>query len=238
MTYRQDSDIVHDYGRYITRNLSHTIRDDQAVDFYLSSKDNRSTFDTKIEFQTRKNKILWFVSNCRTQTKRHEIAKTLAESFPVDQYGQCSHKDKKQNHISTDDFERRLFEYKFYLAFENANCQDYITEKAFYNALAHGSIPIVLGSSEENYRNLLPPHSFIHVEHFHHLKDLTDELKRISKDVSVFESYHAWRDDHRLIVWPSNYFIDDRFCDLCIKLHHDYELKSYSNFSQWLNQCH
>jgi hypothetical protein len=58
MTYRQDSDIVHDYGQYIARNLSYKIRDYQAVDFYLSSKDNQSTFNIEKEFTHRKNPIL------------------------------------------------------------------------------------------------------------------------------------------------------------------------------------
>jgi hypothetical protein len=237
MTYRQDSDIVHDYGRFIARNLSQTIRDYQAIDFYLSPKNNRSIFNKKIEFENRKNKILWFVSNCHTRSKRHQIAEELSKSFPIDQYGQCSHINNKGNHFSATDFERTLFKYKFYLAFENANCQDYITEKAFYNALAHGSIPIVFGSNKENYKSILPPHSFIHIDHFNTIQDLTAQLNRTSKDLKIFQSYHRWRDDYRLIVWPSNYYINDRFCDLCIKLHYDNESKSYSNFSQWLNQC-
>jgi glycoprotein 3-alpha-L-fucosyltransferase len=237
MTYRQDSDIVHDYGRFIARNLSHTIRDYQAVDFYLSSKDNRSTFNTKIEFKNRKNEILWFVSNCHTRSKRHQIAEALNKSFPIDQYGQCSHINKKANRLSAEDFERTLFEYKFYLAFENANCQDYITEKAFYNALAHGSIPIVFGSNEKNYQSILPPNSFIHIEHFKSLQDLAVELNRVSEDLKIFQSYHRWRVNYRLIVWPSNYYINDRFCDLCIKLYEDENQKSYENFAQWLNKC-
>jgi hypothetical protein len=237
MTYRQDSDIVHDYGRYIARNLSHTIRDYQAVDFYLSSKDNRSTFDIEKEFQFRKNKIIWFVSNCKARTKRHQIAEELYKYFPIDQHGQCSHLNKGRNRISSEAFEQTLFKYKFYLAFENANCQDYITEKAFYNALAHGSIPIVLGSNEANYKNILPPNSFIHIEHYKNLQHLADELNRISQDVKIFKSYHQWRNDYRLIVWPSNYFIDNLFCDLCIKLYEDEKQKSYGNFSKWLNKC-
>ena len=237
MTYRQDSDIVHDYGRYLARNQSHTIRDAQAVDFYLSAKDNRSTFDISEEFRKRKNQIVWFVSNCHSRTKRHEVAKALSKLFPIDQYGQCSDLKKSSNLVSSTDFERTLFQYKFYLAFENGNCQDYITEKAFYNALAHGSIPIVLGSTEENYKDLLPPNSFIHLEHFHQLDELADELKRISNDISVFKSYHQWREDYRLIVWSSNYFIDDRFCDLCVKLYEDKKEKVYRNFSNWLNKC-
>ena len=237
MTYRQDSDIIHDYGRYIPRNLSQTIEDYQAIDFYLSPKDNQSTFDTEHEFASRNNKILWFVSNCRTRTKRHLIAEELNKYFPVDQYGKCSDVNRTRTRILSKEFEQSLFRYKFYLSFENAHCQDYITEKAFYNALVHGSIPIVLGPNEENYRQILPPNSFIYVEHFKNMKDLADELTRISNDSEIFKSYHQWRHDYRLIAWPSNYHIDNLFCNLCKKLYQDETQKSYGNFSKWLNKC-
>src|SRR3984957_3479943 len=175
MTYRQDSDIVHDYGRFILRNRSQTIRDHQSIDFYLSSIDNRSTFDIKKEFTNRENRILWFVSNCNAQTKRYQIAKQLSQYFPIDQYGRCSN-SKNKTYLSSADFERTLFRYKFYLAFENSHCQDYITEKTFYNSLAHGSIPIVLGTSENNYKQILPSKSFIHIDHFKDFTQLVNEL--------------------------------------------------------------
>jgi hypothetical protein len=231
MTYRQDSDIVHSYGRYIFRNLSNTIRDYQSIDYYLSSIDNKSTYDVKKEFSSRQNRILWFVSNCNARTKRNQIGKELKNYFQIDQYGQCSSSNK------TDNFEQLLFNYKYYLAFENAHCQDYITEKAFYNALAHGSIPIVLGPDKKNYEQILPPNSFIHINQFENLKQLSDHLNRINNDFNLFSSYHRWRIDYRLLSWKSNYFIDDRFCDLCIKLHNDLKPKTYLNFSKWLNQC-
>ena len=237
MTYRQDSDIVHDYGRYITRNRSATIRDHQTVDFQLSPINNQSTFDVEKEFQTRENRILWFVSNCETRTKRHRVADQLNASFPIDQYGQCSSSRKKPSRVSNAEFERLLFKYKFYLAFENARCEDYITEKVFYNALAHGSIPIVLGASVSNCQRLLPPKSFIHVEHFKDLQELSHELNSASRTLQIFRNYHQWRADFRLITWPSNYYIDDRFCDLCMKLHLDQQAKTYSNFPSWLNRC-
>jgi len=231
MTYRQDSDIVHSYGRYIFRNLSYTIRDYQSIDNYLSSKNNQSTFDIKKEFPRRQNRILWIVSNCNARTKRNEIANDLKNYFPIDQYGKCSSAKKIEN------FTELLFNYKFYLAFENAHCKDYITEKAFYNSLAHGSIPIVLGPDEQNYRQILPPNSFIHIEQFNNLTQLAEQLHQISNQFDLFSSYHQWRNDYRLITWKSNYFIDDRFCDLCVKLHEDVKSKTYSNFSKWLNQC-
>ena len=46
------------------------------------------------------------------------------------------------------DVQRRCFQelgrkYKFYLALENSDCDDYITEKVFRNAFESGMIPIV-----------------------------------------------------------------------------------------------
>lgn len=238
MTYRQDSDIVHDYGRYILRNRSSTIRDHQAVDFYLSSTTNRSAFNISVEFSKRKNRILWFVSNCHTRTARHRVAAQLGRLYSIDQYGQCASSKKKTGRVSTNQFERLLFQYKFYLAFENSDCQDYVTEKAFYNALAHGTIPIVFRPNAETYRKLLPPDSFIHLDKFQNLSEVADELHRISERIDVFQHYHQWRTDYRLITWPTNYYINDRFCDLCTKLYQDHTFKTYSNFSAWLNRCH
>lgn len=231
MTYRQDSDIVHSYGRYIHRNLSYTIRDHQSVDYYLSPTTNQSTYNITSEFHRRENRILWIVSNCHARSKRNEIARQLNTSFPIDQFGQCSSPKKIQN------IERLLLNYKFYLAFENAQCQDYITEKVFYNSLTSGSIPIVLGAQENNYQQLLPANSFIHLDQFANLSQLATHLKEISTREEIFQLYHQWRRDYRLITWKSNYFLDDRFCDLCMKLHEDLPRKSYTNFSNWLNQC-
>ena len=232
MTYRQDSDIVHSYGRYIHRNLSYTIRDHQSTDYYLSPTTNQSTYELTGEFHRRQNRILWIVSNCNARSKRNELARQLNTSFPIDQFGQCSSAKK------IDNFEQLLLNYKFYLAFENAQCDDYITEKVFYNSLAHGSIPIVLGAQLSTYQKILPARSFIHIEQFANLSQLALHLEEISHDEKIFQSYHHWRRDYRLITWKSNYFLDDRFCDLCLKLHeNDMQRKSYTNFSRWLNRC-
>ena len=52
-------------------------------------------------------------------------------------------------------------DYKFYLAFENSICHDYITEK-FYNALLYRTVLIVFGGA--NYQALAPKGSFINVK--------------------------------------------------------------------------
>ncbi len=90
---------IHFHTHTLARNLPYKIRNYQAVDFYLSSKDNQSTFNIKKGFTHRKNPILWFVSNCNTRTKRDKIVNELSKYFPINQYGQCSYSHTKENRI-------------------------------------------------------------------------------------------------------------------------------------------
>ena len=55
-------------------------------------------------------------------------------------------------------------DYKFYLAFENSKCRDYVTEK-FYNALLYSMVPVVYGGGD--YEALgAPPNSYIDARNF------------------------------------------------------------------------
>ncbi|CAF1363126.1 unnamed protein product, partial [Didymodactylos carnosus] len=233
MTYRRDSDIWHTYGKYIHRNLSRSINDAQCVDFY-NSPNNQSTFNIPNEFLKRKNRILWIVSNCNAKTYRNQIALKLGRYYPIDQYGSCTNKTR----LSEEQFGKILFGYKFYLAFENSHCLDYITEKVFYNALVHGSIPIVMGASETNYVELLPKSSFMYITHSSNFTAFASELVRIGSDIDRYRTYHEWRAEYRVLTWPNGYYLDDKFCDLCTKLQQKtYQPKAYTNFSNWLNKC-
>ena len=61
------------------------------------------------------------------------------------------------------------------MAFENALCPDYVTEK-FFRTLKLPVVPIVMGG--DNYRGVVPAdNAFIDVNDFKSVRDLTDYMK-------------------------------------------------------------
>jgi hypothetical protein len=86
--------------------------------------------------------------------------------IPVDVFGGCGKKcpDKFKDGRESRDCKLIIAtEYKFYLAFENSLCKDYVTEK-FFRILKYNIIPVVLnGASTHLYVRLLNLNfSFIH----------------------------------------------------------------------------
>ena len=67
------------------------------------------------------------------RNKRLEYAKNLSMYIPVDIYGGCGNMSCPRSNSNC--FSMLDKQYKFYLAFENSNCRDYITEKFFVNSL-------------------------------------------------------------------------------------------------------
>ena len=116
-TYRHDSTIVTPYEKYVPLNASLLVRN-----------------PVKNFAQGKTKKVAWFVSNCNAQNNRSEYAEELAQYIQVDIYGNCG---TLQCPRSDEDecFALLNRDYKFYLAFENSNCRDYITEKFFINGL-------------------------------------------------------------------------------------------------------
>ena len=79
---------------------------------------------------------------------------SIQRHIPVDIYGGCGPlKFEREKQWVNKEKLTLMAEYKFYLAFENANCMDYITEKT-WNHLGNGIIPVVMGGA--NYSAVLP----------------------------------------------------------------------------------
>ena len=71
------------------------------------------------------------VSNCDAENGRLNYIWELKKFASVDIFGSCGDLKCYENEC----FEMIKRDYKFYMAFENSNCREYITEKFFQNAL-------------------------------------------------------------------------------------------------------
>ncbi|XP_021363142.1 glycoprotein 3-alpha-L-fucosyltransferase A-like [Mizuhopecten yessoensis] len=194
MTYRTDSVIETPYFKY-----------QKYKDVY--TKTNITT-----NYANRKTKkVAWLVSNCMmTRSGRMAYAKKLAKYIEVDIYGACGTKRCPQ--IEDEKCMRMLeTDYKFYLAFENTKCLDYVTEKAV-KALKNKVIPIVLGAPKATYQSILPSGSFIHVEDFRSPEELAQYLHKLDKNDTLYNEYFRWREEGEFIETKP-------WCRLCGLLH-------------------
>ena len=157
------------------------------------------------------------MSNCAyfVDAKAREIlVKTLQRFIPVDIYGRCSGVKCPQ----TPQLPCRAYlghRYKFYLAFENSLCEEYVTEK-FFLALQHGMVPVVFGLA--NYSLHAPAGSYINALDYDSVEDLAKHLLFLDQNDDEYLRYFAWRGKFAV----ENLSAEKRMCILCQKLsaHH------------------
>ena len=154
MTYRRDSDIYFPWSRVLHRVVKDSV---ESVDRIFP----------KIEINKRTKSVVWAVGHCNKENGRIEYAKELSKYIDVDIYGKCSPTKLECSKKIGDCWEQIRKTYKFWLAFENSHCKDYISEKFFHNAFSNGLVPIVFGGfSREDYQYVAPNYSYIDVRDF------------------------------------------------------------------------
>uniref|UniRef100_A0AC35U5P3 Fucosyltransferase n=1 Tax=Rhabditophanes sp. KR3021 TaxID=114890 RepID=A0AC35U5P3_9BILA len=172
-----------------------------------------------ILWNRKKSRVAFFVSNCLTRNNRHQYADQISMYYPVDKFGKCGEKTVNRH----DGYQLLKNNYKYYLAFENGNCRDYVTEKFFINALQNQVIPIVLGPSIDFYKKISPPNSFIHVSQFKNAHALVEYLKYLDRNSTAYQEYFEWNNYGSLV--GSKYWC--RICnfaqDMPNKIYHDIE---------------
>lgn len=146
--------------------------------------------------------IAAFISNCKKggAETRTEYLQQLMKSIPVHSYGGCLKNreepvmevDKRWPHVAQKRARKIkiLSNYKFYLAFENSQVEDYVSEKAFESLFA-GAIPIYRGAerislfmpSKESYidANKMAPHQVAAI------------VKKLENDEDLYNNYMAYK---------------------------------------------
>uniref|UniRef100_A0A183J5Y4 Fucosyltransferase n=1 Tax=Soboliphyme baturini TaxID=241478 RepID=A0A183J5Y4_9BILA len=206
MTYRRDSDIFAPYVSFEEMNDTHE----------LSDMDLRELINNKTKHIAR------FVSNCFILSHREALQKYI----PVDIYGACGPLTCPRENDGCKELLRK--EYRFYLAFENTICLDYVTEKSL-TALSTYVVPIVLSRSVS--QPLLPSNSFAAVDDFDSPKRLSELLYLLGNDTSRYVTYFQYKGKyiaHRKL-WTRS------FCRLCDHISTDRKpsVRKTKNFNFW-----
>ncbi|XP_042900211.1 glycoprotein 3-alpha-L-fucosyltransferase A [Parasteatoda tepidariorum] len=218
MTYRSDSDIPVPYGRTVP--LSDT---------------EKEQFKPKNHAAVKSRGIAILGSNCGGQNHRWDYVHELQNYISVDIYGGCG-THKCPGHFMKDC--PIISDYKFYLAFENSNCREYITEKLWWNAYHKEAVPVVMGAPKEDYLKLCPPKSFIHTDDFKSPADLAKYLEFLMEDDEAYNSYFEWQQEFK-VVNEHGYFGSPslHLCRICEALNYKRSNlpKIYDNLDSFWN---
>ncbi|XP_045114206.1 alpha-(1,3)-fucosyltransferase C-like [Portunus trituberculatus] len=159
-------------------------------------------------FLERPKLLAWMVSHCSTSSGREVYVLELQKHIEVDVYGSCGELKCSIENIEVCYTKILRPTYKFYLAFENNLCEDYITEKTWL-PLHYGLVPVVFGGAR--YSDILPPFSYVDATHRTPLQ-LANHLSSIARSPELYGRYHLWRKYWEVLPWPP-------LCEICLKLH-------------------
>ncbi|XP_069971382.1 alpha-(1,3)-fucosyltransferase C isoform X2 [Penaeus vannamei] len=224
MYYRRDADILFNHGFIVGRGDDASLLPRHWVREPLV---HRANVTGRI--------AVAFISNCRARSNRLLYINELQKYTTVDVYGRCGRlkcgKSRYAEHeyrVDQDPCLRAAADkYLFYLAFENAICDDYATEK-LYNLMFYPLVPVVFGGA--NYDDLLPPNSYIDARQYAP-SELAEKLQHLAEHPQEYQTYLEWRKYYQ----PSTVGGSRVLCDLCTRLYDQafYEESTIEDFYDW-----
>lgn len=148
-TYKLDSNMTFPYFSVIN-NLGTRIAPKMEVDWIKVNDMKHIKKYLKRKLKRKSIAAAWIVSNCLAKNHRLEFVRDLQEelknyNLSIDIYGECGNKECKTYELE-ECYAAIETDYYFYLAFENSNHDDYVTEKVLHG-LQHYTVPIVFGGA-------------------------------------------------------------------------------------------
>lgn len=213
LSYRTDSDIFVPYGFLYPR--SHPAEQPSGLGPPLARK---------------RGLVAWVVSHWNERQARVRYYHQLRRHVSVDVFGRAG----PGQPVPAVGLLHTVARYKFYLAFENSQHVDYITEKLWRNAFLAGAVPVVLGPDRANYERFVPRGSFIHVDDFPSAASLAAYLLFLDRNVAVYRRYFHWRRSYAVHITS---FWDEPWCQTCraVQTSGD-QPKSIHNLADWFQR--
>ncbi|KAG8522360.1 Alpha-(1,3)-fucosyltransferase 4 [Galemys pyrenaicus] len=191
LSYRADSDVFVPYGH-----------------LYPRSRAREPPPGPGPSLARKRGLVAWVVSNWDERQARVRYYRQLSRHLAVDVFGQAG----PGRPVPHSGLLHTVARYKFYLAFENSQHPDYITEKLWRNALLAGVVPVVLGPDRANYERFVPRGAFIHVDDFPSAAALAAYLRFLDRHPALYLRYFRWR---RSLAVHITSFWDEPWCRAC-----------------------
>ncbi len=185
--------------------------------------------------------VMYLSSDCGVPSDRDSYVTLLMKHMKVDSYGKCLNNKELPQHLQdpisgmfSQDLLDIIGQYKFFLSFENAICEDYITEK-LWRTFEAGSVPVYMGSP--SVKDWAPDdHSLIMVDDFASPQALADYLKYLDNNDAEYGKFLAYKNhgvtNQRLIdhMTEREWFVRDKTgkkrnfiegfeCNVCNRVH-------------------
>ncbi|KAK1326319.1 Glycoprotein 3-alpha-L-fucosyltransferase A [Acorus calamus] len=181
---------------YVENNIDHARRSGYDIIMTTSlSSDvpvgyfSWAEYDIMAPMQPKSEKALAaaFISNCGGHNFRLQALEMLEKlNVAIDSYGNCH-----RNRDGRVDKVKALKHYKFSLAFENSNEEDYVTEK-YFQSLVAGSVPVVIGAP--NIQEFAPsPGSILHIRNLSAIASVARTMKRLASDPAAYNQTVRWK---------------------------------------------
>ncbi|XP_052102999.1 glycoprotein 3-alpha-L-fucosyltransferase A-like [Mytilus californianus] len=212
-SYRSDADISYPYGLPDRRHIQ-------------SEKNYTSLFREKSK------NVAWVVSNCKSVSKRYQYIKEMMQTIQIDIYGNCG-KKCSSSWNSDKCFKDLSKDYKFYLAFENSICNDYVTEKIFrlYQD-GFDIIPVYRGA--RNIKDILPHDTFISSLDFSSPTQLALYMTNVGSNESTYTNYLKAKDKIFFKGHTRKEGLQSMYCSVCEKLNNKYKRSPKLNLTKWM----
>ncbi|XP_011203624.2 uncharacterized protein LOC105226449 [Bactrocera dorsalis] len=166
---------------------------------------------------------------------RKELIERITQNMDVHTYGECGEYSCGEDLCKYIPRSRGNKTYKFFLAFEEELCEDYVGE-SFFKALGFSLLPVVFGGA--NYTRFAPPNSYINARDYASIRELTEYLLYLDQNPEEHIKYFTWQEKYYLLETPYD------FRDICeyltnadkVKLELDALKATNTTIAGWLNE--
>ena len=220
MTYSRYSDIHQPYGMMKLKPSSTKTRDYLAI------------------AKSKTKDAIWVVSKCRTSGRREEYINVLKQYIDVEVLGACGRNwscGVRSNHPMDNCFDILNKTYRYYLAFENDLCDDYVTEK-FYENYEYDLLMVSrAGHPSRRPVEYIDKNAYIDTKDFKNPHELGKYLQNLSKNVTRYAEMLAAKDKYGVVTYQELFL--ESVCNICERLNNLRKYKFvYEDVSKWMRQ--